>query len=82
MIIGDPLLYQGLLFRAKTDLADLTARFADCQHQYWMALAAIALGTPRLVPDDALQQRATEQLNGGKLGGQLVPASHDIFMFH
>jgi len=69
MVIGDPLFDHRFLFRAKTDLTDLAARFADGQDQYRVAPATFALRTSRLVTDCAVQQRSTEQLGSGQVGG-------------
>jgi len=82
MVVGDPPFNHWLLFGTKTDLSDFAARFADGQDQHRVALATFALRTSRFVADCALQQRATEQLGGWKVGGQFVATAYDVPVFH
>jgi hypothetical protein len=54
VVIPDPLLYELLLLRAKTNVSDLATGFAHRQNQNGMAFAASALGAPGFMTDYAV----------------------------
>jgi len=82
MVILDPLLHDLLLLGAKTNVPDLATGFAHRQNQNRVAFSPIALGTSGFMTDCALQQRAAQQLAGGKVFSQFVAPSHGVLMFH
>ena len=82
MVVLDPVFHHRFLLRAKADVPDLAPWFADRQNQHRMALATFAFRTPGFVANRALQQRSTQQLGSGEVGGQFVASSDDVPMFH
>ena len=78
-----PLLHLRLHLRADAVLPGGAVGVADRKHPGWVASAARALGTARLVPNHAVDQGTTEDLVGGReIGDQLVPLAESLLMFH
>jgi len=69
LVIAQPLLDQGLLLGGEADLLGTSAGIADGQNPDEMAFATSTGGAAGTVADAAMEQRAAEDLGGGREGG-------------
>lgn len=83
LVIAQPLLDQGLLLGGEADLLGTSAGIADGQNPDEMAFAAGADGTTGAVANAAMEQRAAEDLGGGREGGgEFSSGLDDRFLLH
>ncbi len=82
-VIAQPLPDQGDLFGGKADLLGAPARITDGHNPDAVALAAGTDGTAGGMTDGAMEQRAAEDLGGGReSGGELGAGFMDRFLIH
>ena len=77
VVVAQPLLDQGFLFRGEADLPGASAGIADGQHPDEMALTASTDGATGAMADAAVEQGATKDLGGGGESCRELGASVD-----
>jgi hypothetical protein len=82
-IVIQPLLHLLMTVRGDTDLFRLAARIAHGEDPDGMAAATLAFGTAAAMADEAMQQRAAEDLIARRQVGQELAAGADrVLVLH
>ena len=83
MVVAQPLLDDRPLFRAEAELPGGTARIADGQHPCGMTLSCGAHGTTGAMTNDAVEQRAADDVSGKREGGgEFGTLAENRFIIH
>ncbi|HKF02424.1 MAG TPA: hypothetical protein VKB49_08915 [Candidatus Sulfotelmatobacter sp.] len=83
VIVAQPLLHDGFLFRAKAELSGAATWIPDGQNPDWMALTVGTDGTTGAMADEAVEQRAANDLGGEREGGgEFGAAAKDGVLVH
>jgi hypothetical protein len=83
VVITQPLLHGRLLFGAKAELSGAAARTTNGQNPDWVALAGRTDGATSAMADEAVEQRAADDLGGEWEGSsEFSTPAKDRFLIH
>ena len=83
VIVAQPLLHDRFLFGAKAELSGVAAWIADRQNPDWMALTVGTDGTTGAMTDEAVDQRAANDLGGEREAvGECGAPAKDSLLIH
>jgi hypothetical protein len=83
VVVAQPLLDDRLLFGAKAELSGAAARITHCQNPDGVALTFRTDGTTGAMADEAMEQRAADDLGSEWEGrGEFGAPAKDRFLIH